>query len=322
MNIIIPDDYQNVVRSLAAFRKLDWHYVRVLHEMEKDPVKLAASWEGAEAVVLLRERTAITPALLDRLPDLKLISQTGKVSNHLNVADCTARGIAVAEGTGAPTSTAELTWALVLAAMRHLPQEIARLKAGQWQSTLGRALRGRRLGIWSYGKIGRLVANYGRAFGMDVWVWGREGSTSLALKDGLRTAPSREAFFAESDVVTLHLRLNAETRGLVRAADLAAMRADAVLVNTSRAELIEPGALVAALQNGRPGFAAVDVYEEEPILQAAHPLLALPNAICTPHLGYVEKDNYELYFGAAFDNVNAFSIGRPTNLANPEVLTK
>ncbi|MBS0658807.1 MAG: D-2-hydroxyacid dehydrogenase family protein [Verrucomicrobia bacterium] len=323
MNIVIPDDYQNVVRGLSAFRKLDWHHVRVLGDVEKDPARIAASWGAeTEAVVLIRERTRLTPELLDRLPNLKLISQTGKISNHLHLPDCTARGIAVAEGVGAPTSTAELTWALIMAAMRHLPQEIAGLKAGHWQRTLGRALRGRRLGIWSYGKIGRLVAGYGKAFGMDVWVWGREGSTGLARRDGIPTAPSREAFWSESDVVSVHLRLTPETRGIVTAADLGAMRTDAVFVNTSRAELVAEGALCAALQAGRPGCAAVDVFEDEPILGAAHPLLQLPNAICTPHLGYVEKDNYELYFGAAFDNVNAFSNGRPVNLANPEVLRR
>lgn len=323
MNIVIPADYQGAVRGLAAFRKLDWHHVRVFGDVEKDPARLAALWgEDTEALVLIRERTRITPELLDRLPNLKLISQTGKVSQHIHVPDCTARGIAVAEGVGAPTSTAELTWALVMAAMRHLPQEIAGMKAGHWQRTVGRALRGRKLGIWSYGKIGRLVAGYGRAFGMDVWVWGRDGSTGLARRDGIPTAPSREAFFRESDVLSLHLRLTDETRGLVTPEDLAVMQPDAVLVNTSRAELIAPGALCAALQAGRPGFAAVDVYEEEPILDAAHPLLALPNALCTPHLGYVEQDNYELYFAAAFDNVNAYSTGRPTNLANPEVLRK
>ncbi|UOQ55237.1 D-2-hydroxyacid dehydrogenase family protein [Hymenobacter cellulosivorans] len=320
MQITILDDYQDSVRHLAAFRKLAGHSVRVYHDSTTDEDELARRLQDTEAVVLIRERTRLTPTLLDRLPQLRLVSQTGKVAGHLSVADCTARGIAVAEGTGSPYSTAELTWALILAAMRHIPQEVAHLKAGGWQHTLGRQLRGRRLGVWSYGKIGQLVAGYGRAFGMRVWVWGREGSVTAARADGFEAAPSREAFFAESDVVSLHIRLTPDTHGLISAADLALMQPEALFVNTSRAELVEAGALVAALQWGRPGLAAVDVYEQEPVLGATHPLLALPNAVCTPHLGYVEKDNYELYFGQAFDNILAFAAGQPTHIANPQVL--
>lgn len=319
MKIVIPDDYQDSIRHLDCFARLADHEVTVYNDSSDDEDELARRFADAEALVLIRERTRITPALLDRLPRLRLISQTGKVSNHLSVADCSARGIAVAEGKGDPGPTAELTWALVLAAMRHVPQEITRLKAGLWQGMLGRQLRGRTLGVWSYGRIGAVVAGYGRAFGMRVWVWGRDASTAAARAAGIEVAPSRETFFAESDVVSLHVRLNAETRGLVTAADLARMKTDALLVNTSRAELVEPGALAAALAAGRPGFAAVDVYEEEPVLGAAHPLVALPNAVCTPHLGYVERDNYELYFGTAFDNVLAFAAGHPTNLADPAV---
>lgn len=322
MRIVIPDDYQDCVRRLDAFEKLAGHEVTVYMDTVTDIGRLAERLGAAEALVLIRERTVVTPALLDRLPRLRLISQTGRVSSHIKLADCTARGIAVAEGAGSPYSTAELTWGLVLAAMRHLPQEVARLKAGGWQHTLGRALRGRRLGVWSYGKIGRLVAGYGKAFGMRVWVWGREASTGAARADGFEVAPSREAFFAESDVLSLHLRLNADTRGIVTAADLARMKPDALFVNTSRAELCEPDALAAALWFGRPGYAAVDVYEREPVLGADHPLLALSNAICTPHLGYVEKDSYELYFGDAFENVAAFADGKPRNIANPEVLAR
>jgi D-3-phosphoglycerate dehydrogenase len=320
MHIVIPDDYQDCVRHLDCFSKLDGHNVTIYNNTVKDEDALAARFGTADALVLIRERTVITPALLDRLPNLTLISQTAKIAAHFNLADCSARGIAVAQGQGAPGSTAELTWALILAASRHIPYEVARLKAGHWQSTLGRQVRGRRLGIWSYGKIGKVVAGYGRAFGMQVWVWGREASKAAALADGVEVAPSRVNFFSASDVVSLHIRLNAETRGIVNAGDLEAMKPDALIVNTSRAELIEAGALEAALRAGRPGFAAVDVYEEEPVVGAAHPLIGLPNALCTPHLGYVEKDNYELYFGSAFDNVVAFAEGRPANIANPEVL--
>ena len=320
MRIVIPDDYQDCVRHLKAFGKLAGHDVKIYTDTVTGTDDLAQRFVDAEALVLIRERTVITPELLGRLPKLRIISQTGKVSNHLKLSDCSARGVAVAEGSGGPTATAELTWALVLAAMRHVPQEVARLKAGQWQHTLGRQLKGRRLGVWSYGKIGKIVAGYGKAFGMKVWVWGRDGSIAAARADGFEAASSLEAFFADSDVVSLHVRLNAETRGLVKASDLARMQPDALIVNTSRAELIEAGALVAALKAGRPGFGAVDVYESEPVLGATHPLLGLPNAVCTPHLGYVELGNYELYFGDAFDNILAFASGKPKNIANPEVL--
>ncbi|HET9226974.1 MAG TPA: D-2-hydroxyacid dehydrogenase family protein, partial [Thermoanaerobaculia bacterium] len=264
----------------------------------------------ADALVLIRERTRITDELLERLPRLKLISQTGKGAAHIDLAACERRGIQVTVGTGSPYAPAELTWALVLAAARHLPYEVARLRAGHWQSTMGTGLRGRTLGIWGYGKIGTLVAGYGRAFGMEVRIWGREGSLSRAQSDGYALAGSREELFERSDVLSLHIKLSAETRGIVKASDLARMRPDALLVNTSRAELIETGALEAALRAGRPGFAAVDVYEQEPVLGAAHPLLALDNALCTPHLGYVERDSYESYFGQAFDQVVAFAEGR------------
>jgi D-3-phosphoglycerate dehydrogenase len=320
MHIVIPDDYQDCVRHLDAFKLLSGHQVTIYNDTASDIDTLAARFKDADALVLTRERTVITPALLARLPKLKIISQTGKVSNHIKVADCTASGVAVAEGSGGPTATAELTWALLLAAMRHLPQEVARLKAGLWQHKLGRQVKGKRLGVWAYGKIGKIVAGYGKAFGMQVWVWGREGSVAAAKADGFEAAPSREAFFAESDIVTLHVRLNAETRGLVKAADLARMKSDALIVNTSRAELIEASALVNALKAGHPGMAAVDVYESEPVLGAAHPLLAMPNVVCTPHLGYVEQSNYEMYYGDAFSNILAFAQGTPKNIANPEVL--
>lgn len=320
MRIAIPDDYQDCVRGLACFGKLAGHEVTVFHDTLHDTDALAERLRGFDALVLTRERTAVTAALLERLPRLRLISQTGKVAGHVDLAACTARGVAVADGRGSGAATAELTWGLLLASRRHLVDEANRLRAGQWQGHLGQQLQGQRLGVWSYGRIGRQVAAYGRAFGMQVWVWGREASTADARADGFEVAPSRQAFFAESDVVSLHVRLNAETRGLVTAADLALMRPDAVLVNTSRAELVAEGALAAALVAGRPGFAAVDVYEHEPVQGAQHPLIGLPNALCTPHIGYVERDNYERYFGTAFDNLNAFAAGRPQNIVNPEAL--
>jgi D-3-phosphoglycerate dehydrogenase len=326
LRIAIPDDYQDCVRSLACFSRLAGHEVTVFHDTLQDVDALAARLRDFDAIVLTRERTAVSAALLDRLPRLRLISQIGKVAGHLDVAACTARGVLVAEGSGAGAATAELTWALLLASRRHLVDEVNRLKAGRWQGHLGRQLLGRRLGVWSYGRIGRQVSAYGRAFGMRVWVWGGERSTADARADGFEVAPSREAFFSDSDAVSLHLRSNAQTRGIVTAADLARMAPDAVLVNTSRAQLIADGALVAALQEGRPGFAAVDVYDQEPVMGEGHPgtdhpLISLPNALCTPHIGYVERDNYELYFGTAFDNINAYADGRPQNLANPEAIT-
>lgn len=316
MQIVIPDDYQDAVRGMACFVKLAGHTVTIYNDTIKDVDTLAGRFQSADALVLIRERTAITDSLLERLPKLKLISQTGKGTAHIDLAACTRRGVVVSAGTGSPYAPAELTWALVMAAMRHIPQEVARLRAGRWQTTLGTGLRGRTLGIWGYGKIGSLVAGYGRAFAMNVLVWGREGSLAGAKADGYETADSKESLFEQSDILSLHLRLNEETRGIVTAADLARMQPHALLVNTSRAELIEPGALVAALGNGRPGYAAVDVYEEEPILGANHPLLAIDNVVCTPHLGYVEKDSYELYFGQAFEQVIAFAEGNPIRVVN------
>jgi len=309
VRIVIPDDYQDAVRHLACFSKLAGHDVAVFHDTVKDIDALAQRFADADALVLIRERTAITDALLEKLPRLKLISQTGKGTAHIDVDACKRRGIVVSVGTGSPYAPAELTWALVLASMRHIAHEAARLRAGEWQSTLGTLLRGRTLGVWGYGKIGSLVAGYGRSFGMRVLAFGREGSLTRAQADGFEVATSKDALFEQSDVLSLHLRLTKETRGIVTAADLASMKPTALLVNTSRAELIERDALVNALRAGRPGFAAVDVYEEEPILGASHPLLQLDNALCTPHLGYVEKDSYELYLGQAFDQVLAFAAG-------------
>jgi D-3-phosphoglycerate dehydrogenase len=307
MRVIIPDDYQDAVRGLACFAKLAGHDVTIYNDTVRELDQLAERFAPADALVLIRERTPIREELLARLPRLKLISQTGKGTAHIDLAACARRGVTVAVGTGSPYAPAELTWALVLAALRRIPQETASLRAGHWQSTLGTGLRGRTLGIWGYGKIGALVAGYGRAFGMKILIWGREGSLARAQVDGLIPAAGKAALFEQSDVLSLHLKLDPDTRGIVTAADLARMKPDALLVNTARAELIEPGALVAALRAGRPGLAAVDVYEEEPILGAGHPLLTLENAVCTPHLGYVEKDSYELYFGQAFDQIVAFS---------------
>ncbi len=312
MHIVIPDDYQDAVRRLDCFAKLRGHDVTVFNDTVKDKATLEQRFRDADALVLIRERTAIDDELLSRLPRLRLISQTGKGTSHIDVEACTRRGISVAVGTGSPYAPAELTWALVLAAMRRVPQESSHLRSGGWQHVLGTTVRGRMLGIFGYGKIGSLVAGYGRAFGMNVLVWGREGSQSRARRDDYDVAESQRALFAESDVLSLHLRLDDATRGIVTAADLARMKPEALIVNTSRAELIEKGALEAALRAGRPGFAAVDVYEEEPILGAQHPLLSMDNAVCTPHLGYVEKDSYELYFGQAFDNVLAFAAGKAT----------
>lgn len=321
MIIAIPDDYQDCVRQLDCFAKLAGHEVRIFNDSVKGTDALAERFADAEAIVLTRERTRIDAALLDRLPKLRLISQTGKLAGHVDLAACTARGVLVAEGSGAGSATAEIAWTLALASRRHLVSEANRLRDGQWQGHLGQQLSGQRLGVWSYGRIGRQVAGYGRAFGMNVWVWGRETSTAAARADGFEVAPSREAFFAQSDVISLHVRLGADTTGIVTADDLARMKPTALLVNTSRAELIARGALEYALAHGRPGFAAVDVYEEEPVLGADHPLLRLPNVLCTPHIGYVEKDNYERYFGIAFDHIVAYAQGHLTQVLNPEART-
>lgn len=324
MRIAIPDDYQDAVRTLDCFEKLNGQQVVLIREHLSDPEVLAARLQGVEALVLIRERTPITGVLLEHLPDLRLIVQTGKRAPHIDLAACTRHGVAVIYATppggGSSSATAELTWGLILAATRFIPQEVASMKAGGWQSTLGRSLHSRTLGIFGYGHIGSLVATYGRAFGMKVLAWGREGSRARAEADGIEVAASRDALFREADVLSLHLVLTQETRGIVSAAELAQMKPSALFVNTSRAGLVEPGALVEALGAGRPGYAAVDVYESEPV--ADHPLLHMDNVICTPHLGYVEKDNYESLFGAAFDQLLAFAAGDRTKVANPEALKR
>ncbi len=323
MKIAILDDYQDVFRSLDVTARLSAHEIVVFHESEKDLERLAARLHDADAVVLTQQRTPFPRALIERLPRLRLIAQTGRRTNHIDLAACTKHGIAVvAAGQGSPHAPAELTWALILASLRHLPREVDALKRGTWQTTLGTGLYQRTLGIWAYGRIGSLVAEVGRAFGMKVVCWGREASLSRASTAGFEIARSREAFFESADVLSLHLPLNEDTRGLVRAEDLSRMKSTALFVNTSRAQLIAPGALVEALGRGRPGFAAVDVYEEEPVLGGAHPLLSLPNALCTPHLGYVERGTYEAYFGAVVDGVLAFAAGTPINVVNPDALTR
>lgn len=314
MRVVIPDDYQDAVRGLTSFSKLAGHDVTIFNDTVKDIDALAQRFKDADALILIRERTAISVALLAKLPRLKLISQTGKGTAHIDVAACNRRGVVVSAGTGSPYAPAELTWALVLAGMRNIVQEASRLRAGRWQSTMGRSLRGRTLGVWGYGRIGTLVASYGRAFAMNVLVWGREGSQSRARADGYAVAADKDMLIEQSDVLSLHLKLTKETRGIMTASDLARMKPEALLVNTSRAELIERGALEAALRKGRPAFAAVDVFEEEPILGANHPLLAMDNVVCTPHLGYVERVSYDLYFDQAFDQVVAFDKGEPINV--------
>jgi D-3-phosphoglycerate dehydrogenase len=327
MKIAILDDYQDAVRGLDCFRLLDGHEVKVFTSSTRGLGQLAIRLAPFDALVLIRERTAFPRALLSKLPNLKLISQTGKLSGHVDVAAATEHGIAIAEGIGSPVAPAELTWALVMAASRKIVPYANNLKQGLWQTAsinpelngLGRTLKGRTLAIWGYGKIGRMVAGYGKAFGMQVMVWGSENSRAAALADGFQAAPSRETFFEQADVLSLHLRLNDATRGVVNAEDLARMKRDALFVNTSRAELVAENALEEALHRGRPGYAALDVFTDEP-LPAESPLLKIPTVLATPHLGYVEKDSYELYFRVAFENVVDFANGKPSNILNPDAL--
>lgn len=329
MKIAILDDYQDAVRHLDCFKLLDGHEVKVFTNSSRGLGQLAIRLAPFDALVLIRERTAFPRALLAKLPNLKLLSQTGKLAGHVDVAAATEHGIAIAEGIGSPVAPAELTWALVMAASRKIVPYANNLKQGLWQTAssnpelngLGRTLKGRTLAIWGYGKIGRMVAGYGKAFGMQVLVWGSETSRAAAVGDGFQAAPSREAFFEQADVLSLHLRLNAATRGIVTRDDLARMKRDALFVNTSRAELVEENALEDALQRGRPGYAALDVFTDEP-LPAGSPLLKIPTVLATPHLGYVEKDSYELYFRVAFENVVNFANGGPTNILNPDAIGK
>ncbi len=323
MKIAIIDDYQDAFRKLDCAKKLAGHELVAYADTEKDPAKLAARLQDAEILVLTQQRSKMPRAVIEKLPKLKLISQTGRNANHIDLAACTEKGIVVsAGGAGNPNPTAELAWGLILAALRRIPQEAQRLKDGQWQGSVGSGLSGRTLGIYAYGRIGSLVAQVGKAFGMRVWCWGREGSTAKAKAAGYEVAPNREAFFAESDVISLHLPLNDGTRGIVTAEDLGRMKTTALIVNTSRAPIIAKDALVNALKAGRPGRAAIDVYEDEPVLNAAHPLIGMDNVVCTPHLGYVEERTYDAYYGAAVEQILAYVAGQPVNVANPEVLKK
>jgi D-3-phosphoglycerate dehydrogenase / 2-oxoglutarate reductase len=322
MRISILDDYHDTLRTLDCFTKLSGHDVEVWNDHVEEVDALAERLRETEALVLIRERTEVRAPLLRRLPKLRLISQRS-VYPHIDVDACTELGVVVSSSMhpGTPSyATAELTWALVLAAVRRLPQQVAALKAGTWQIGVGDTLRGKTLGVYGYGRIGSVVARYGEAFGMNVWVWARSSSRGRARIDGRTVAPSKEAFFAESDVISLHMRLLDATRGIVTSDDLARMKPTALLVNTSRAPLIEPGALVAALKNGPPGMAAVDVYEEEPVLDPRHPLLAMENVVCTPHIGYVTRDEFEVQFSDVFDQIVAFAAGTPINVVNPSVL--
>jgi len=322
MKISILDDYHDTLRTLGCFAKLAGHEVKIWNDHLQDVDALAERLKDTEALVLIRERTQIRAPLLERLPKLRLISQRS-VYPHIDVDACTRLGVIVCSNlhAGNPSyATAELTWGLVIAALRQIPQQMASLKAGNWQMGVGDSLRGKTLGVYSYGRIGGVVAGYGRHFGMRVLIWGREATLARARADGYQVARSREAFFSECDIVSLHMRLVDATRGIVKAADLARMKPTALIVNTSRAGLIEPGALLAALKAGRPGRAAVDVFDVEPLKDPRDPLLTLDNVVCTPHIGYVSRDEYELQFSDIFDQIVAYAAGAPINVVNPGAL--
>lgn len=322
MKISILDDYFDTLRTLACFRKLDGHDVEVWNDHVQDVEVLAERLKHTEALVLIRERTKISASLLERLPKLRLISQRS-VYPHIDIDACTRRGVIVSSNMHAGTpsyATAELTLGLMLSAMRQIPQQAAALKSGVWQTGVGRTLRGLTLGIYGYGRIGEAVAGYAKALGMNVLVWASEASRARAKTDGYAAAPSKTGFFEQCDVLSLHLRLVEATRGIVAASDLACMKPTALLVNTSRAALIEPGALVAALQSGRPGMAAVDVYEQEPLRDAGHALLRMDNVVCTPHIGYVTREEYEIQFSDIFDQIVAYCAGTPIHVVNPDAV--
>ena len=320
MNIAVLDDYVDVVRTLNCYAKLRDHAVTVWNDCVRDIDVLAERLKDTEALVLLRERTRISKALIERLSRLKMITLNGPFP-HIDIDACTSRGVIVcSEHARTSYATAELTWGLIIAAMRHIPDQMARLKSGGWQTRVGTGLRGRTLGVYGYGRIGKQIAGFGKAFGMRVLIWSREKARQDARNDGYETASNHEALFEHADVLSMHVRLVAETRGVVTAADLARMKSTAVFVNTSRAELVQTGALVNALRAGRPGSAAVDVYEHEPMLDARDPLLSLDNVVCTPHLGYVERDQLENYFSDQFERVLAFAAGKSFGVVNPAAL--
>lgn len=327
MKIAVIHDYADVFRGTRAYPRLKDHEVIIHTEAYTEAARVIEQATGCDALLLTQQRVPITRQIVERLPGLKCISQTGRNTNHLDVAACTEHGIVISaggsSGGGSPYSTtAELAWGMILASLRHLPYEVERLKQGHWHSTVGTRLFGHTLGIYAFGHIGAAVARVGRAFGMNVVCWGREGSTARAKAEGFEIAASREAFFENADVLSLHLPGNRDTRGIITADDLARMKPTALLVNTSRAPIIAPGVLVEALQKRRPGFAAVDVYEEEPVVDAKHPLLQMPNVLCTPHLGYAERDSYESLYTLAVDQLLAFAEGKPINVANPEAVEK
>jgi D-3-phosphoglycerate dehydrogenase len=323
MKIVILDDYSDAFRGSSAYPRLKEHEVMVYRDTVKEPEALAARLRDADAVVITQERSSLRREVLVKLPKLKLIAQTGSHRSHIDIDVCTARGIAITalnDGGGQSHSTVELTWALILSSARHICHEADQLKRGTWQTTVGTGLRGKTLGVYALGNIGSKVAQIGKAFGMNVTCWGREPSRAKAREAGYAVPESREAFFAGADVLSLHILYRPDTRGIIKASDLACMKPTALLVNTSRAGLIEPGALVEALKRGRPGFAAVDVYEEEPVIGGAHPLLALPNALCTPHLGYAADYQFDDKYNGAVDGILAFASGHPENIVNPEAL--
>src|SRR5262245_13269737 len=324
IRVSILDDYFDTLHTLPCFDKLAPFDVTIWNDHVEDVDVLAERLENAEVLVLIRERTKIQAPLLARLPRLRLISQRS-VYPHIDIDACTRHGVIVSSNLHADTpsyATAELTWALVLAAMRQIPAQVAALARGTWQTGVGSTLRGKTLGIYGYGRIGTVVAGYARAFGMNVCVWAREAARARAGEDGYGVARSKDAFFSECDVMSLHMRLVEATRGIVTAADLARMKPTALLVNTSRAGLIAPGALVEALRAGRPGMAAVDVYEEEPLTDPGHPLLGMPNVVCTPHIGYVTRDEYDLQFSDIFDQILAYAVGTAIHVVNPESLVR
>ncbi len=326
MKIAILDDYQDSVRRLPCFRLLEGMEVKVFNHRAKGTGQLAIRLAEMDVLVLIRERTVISRALLEKLPQLKMIVQTGRIGPHVDLVAAASRGITVVEGSGDPVAPAELTWALILAARRKVPQYASLLKQGLWQasaieparSMLGSSLHDRIMGIWGYGRIGQLIARYAQAFGMSVLVWGSEDSRKKAIAAGHRAATTKNELFTLSDVLSLHLRLSDSTRYCVTDNDLSAMKADALIVNTSRAELIAPGALEAALRAGRPGGAALDVFETEPLPLNAS-ILQLDNVLATPHIGFVETDSYERYFRPAFEAVVNFVHGRPVNAIAPSV---
>jgi D-3-phosphoglycerate dehydrogenase len=324
VKVTVLDDYFDTIRTLDCFAKLKGHDVTIWNDHVQDVDVLAERLKDTEALVLIRERTQIRTPLLERLPKLKLISQRS-VYPHIDIDTCTRLGIVVSSGQHADTpsyATAELTWGLVLASARMIAQQVASLKAGHWQFGVGSTVRGKVFGIYGYGRIGAVVASYARAFGMKVLVWAREPAMAKARADGYETAASKAAFFEACDYISLHMRLVDATRGIVRAEDLARMKPTATLVNTSRAGLIEPNALAGALRAGRPGFAAVDVFEKEPLRDTADPLLNMDNVVATPHIGYVSRDEYEIQFTDIFEQIVAYAAGTPTNVVNPDMLAK